>query len=162
MANYSNVADALDGVIKQVIKDTKQLEQTSFKSSVLIRPFNLDLEIDADGLQELSAKIEQAKDATLREAAIDLRGKLDASIVAFNLVKTGRLKNSLAININASTLEISYNVPYAALMQYGGYIIPYGNPDAEPVYISPRPWIDVVLATYDFASLFNKNLNELL
>ena len=38
-------------------------------------------------------------------------------------------------------VSATYNSPYANLVHYGGYVTPYGNPDAAAVYVPGRPWI---------------------
>jgi hypothetical protein len=44
-----------------------------------------------------------------------------------------------------TTFEIIYNTPYAAIIHYGGYVQPYGNPNAATVYIPGRPWIEAAI-----------------
>ena len=46
---------------------------------------------------------------------------------------------------SGSEIIVSYSEPYAALIHYGGYILPYGNPNADKVYIPPRPWVESTL-----------------
>lgn len=63
-----------------------------------------------------------------------------------DIVDTGRLYESQQINEKflktKTTFEIVYNTPYAALVHYGGYVQPYGNPNAATVSIPGRPWIE--------------------
>ena len=58
-----------------------------------------------------------------------------------DIVDSGELKNSLNITWNGMRAIIRYDVPYAMLVHEGGYIQPYGNPNAERVYLPGRPWI---------------------
>lgn len=58
---------------------------------------------------------------------------------------TGKLLSSSEVSVNGSQITINYDVPYAALIYYGGYILPYGNKEGTRVYIPPRPWIGAVL-----------------
>lgn len=58
---------------------------------------------------------------------------------------TGNLLSSGNVLINGSDISIRYDVPYASLIYYGGYIVPYGSRNVEKVYIPPRPWIRAVL-----------------
>lgn len=64
------------------------------------------------------------------------------------LVETGELYRSLAIRpqINDRGVQVlgEYNSPYAAFTHYGGWIQPWGNPNAASKYITPRPWISAV------------------
>lgn len=58
-----------------------------------------------------------------------------------NIVDTGALKKSLRLNIGMGNINIAYREPYSRMVHYGGYIVPYGNPNATKVYMPPRPWI---------------------
>lgn len=62
-----------------------------------------------------------------------------------DIYDSGELMNSLQIDITDKGISIRYDVPYASLVYYGGYIVPYGNEAADKVYIPPRPWIEAVL-----------------
>jgi phage gpG-like protein len=62
-----------------------------------------------------------------------------------DIIDSGRLLASQEVNYASSGITINYNVPYAALVHYGGYILPYGNKNARPVYIPPRPWVTDVI-----------------
>ena len=63
-----------------------------------------------------------------------------------DIIDSGDLSRSLEISRTANGLVISYDVPYANLIHYGGYIVPYGNTNAQRVYIPPRPWVATVLS----------------
>ena len=62
-----------------------------------------------------------------------------------DIVDTGELKNALNISWNGLKLIVAYDTPYAMLVHEGGYIRPYGNPNATPVYLPGRPWVRSVL-----------------
>ena len=62
-----------------------------------------------------------------------------------DIIDSGQLLNSGTVNTGTNGISINYDVPYAALIHYGGYIVPYGNTDATRVYIPPRPWVTTVL-----------------
>ena len=77
-----------------------------------------------------------------------------------DIVDTGDLKKSCKILTGKSGkvvfYEITYALPYAAITYHGGYILPYGNPFAQRVYLPPRPWIDAKLVGgYSGISVFN-------
>lgn len=67
-----------------------------------------------------------------------------------DIIDTGALRNSGNISVTGSSgnfsLEINYDVPYAALVHYGGYIVPWGNSRAKRIYLPPRPWVTTVLS----------------
>lgn len=62
-----------------------------------------------------------------------------------DIIDSGNLLKSQNISYSGSSINISYDVPYASLIHYGGYIIPYGNSGLRPVYVPPRPWVFNVL-----------------
>jgi phage gpG-like protein len=66
-----------------------------------------------------------------------------------DIVDTGKLRGSLTIkekNLKTkTTLSIQYKAPYAALVHYGGAVVPYGNVNASTVLIPARPWIEATL-----------------
>lgn len=53
----------------------------------------------------------------------------------------GRLASSGNVTVEGSSLVVTYGAPYANLVHNGGYILPYGNPNARPVYLPGRPWV---------------------
>lgn len=70
-----------------------------------------------------------------------------------NIVDTGALRDSLALSVTKTEygglVNIAYREPYALITHYGGYIQPYGNPNAKPVYLPPRPWVQLALVQND-------------
>lgn len=107
--------------------------------------------------RQISDRFEKAT----RELAATLDGILRDAITANvwrtidgldDIVDSGALLESQAvISSKASRISISYDVPYAALVHYGGYIMPYGNMDSRKVYLPARPWV---------AEVLNGNYNE--
>ena len=79
-----------------------------------------------------------------------------------NIIDTGQLKDSLAVTATASGITIKYAAPYAAIVHYGGYVVPYGNPSLSKIYIPGRPWVDSVLRgggpvpAFDFESVYRE------
>lgn len=64
-----------------------------------------------------------------------------------DIISSGELLDSGNVELTGSSgISIEYDVPYAALVHYGGYIVPYGNSRANRVYLPPRPWVADVLA----------------
>jgi len=61
-----------------------------------------------------------------------------------NIVDTGALRDSVSIGITGDRINVSYGEEYAAIVYYGGYIHPYGNPRVQ-IYMPGRPWIAAVL-----------------
>lgn len=85
------------------------------------------------------------ENAIARAIAEQLPQYLDRSIEDLGVVDTGELKRSLSIGITPSGVEIRYGAPYAAIQHEGGYIQPYGNPNAQKAFIPGRPWVDQAL-----------------
>lgn len=61
------------------------------------------------------------------------------------IIDSGELLRSSRVERSGDVIRLLNDVPYAALIHYGGYVQPYGNPNARPVYIPGRPWIEGVL-----------------
>lgn len=62
-----------------------------------------------------------------------------------DIVDTGALQKSYRINIKGNSIDFAYREPWSRLVHWGGYIQPYGNPNATKVYVPGRPWITSVL-----------------
>lgn len=160
--SFSGIASKIEQIAEKRIKEISTgLEEASFTASANISNPTFNMRLDFSGIEGFEANLNALVSQVLREIAADLKGKLDASIVAFGLVKTGKLKNSLVIDVTSQGITIDYKAPYAALINYGGYVIPYGNPKAKPVYIAPKPWFDAVLQIYDFETIILSKLSSL-
>lgn len=62
-----------------------------------------------------------------------------------DIYDTGELARSVSVKATGEGIDVFYSAPYANLVHNGGYIQPYGNPNARPVYMPPRPWVSSVL-----------------
>jgi hypothetical protein len=83
------------------------------------------------------------------------------SLIDNDLEVTGKLRGSISIIVRDGGLIIQYDSPYAWLLHEGGYILPYGNPKAAPVYIAPRPWISEAMEKINFYGLLEARLLEI-
>lgn len=152
----SSPKDSINKLINEIERRAKVVKEAgTFQVKADIAYPNFDFELDTDAVKDIQRDLEASIGSFCSYMSTDLKVKLDASIEAYGVVDTGALKNSLIIETTQNSVDISYNVPYAALQQYGGYILPYGNRDAQPVYITPRPWLDAVLDVYDFDAAFD-------
>jgi len=87
-----------------------------------------------------------------------------------DIVHTGKLRDSQSFKTSflktKANLAISYKVPYAAFVYYGGVMQPYGNKNAPSVIIPGRPWIEAILngthgqEKFDFVGIFNDAWND--
>ena len=152
----SSPKDSINKLINEIERRARIVKEAgTFQVKADIAYPNFDLNVDTDAVKDLQRDLEASVGSFCSYMSTDLKVKLDASIEAYGVVDTGALKNSLIIETTQNSVDISYNVPYAALQQYGGYVLPYGNRNAQPVYITPRPWLDAVLDVYDFDAAFD-------
>lgn len=87
-----------------------------------------------------------------------------------DIVDTGRLKKSREFASKYSktktVLSIKYGVPYAGLVHYGGFILPYGDRRRNTVSLPARPWIEATLngthgiPKFDMVTPFDKGFKE--
>jgi phage gpG-like protein len=73
-----------------------------------------------------------------------------------NIVDTGTLRSSLRLRADDGEVNIAYREPYSLITHYGGYIQPYGNPYAKPVYLPARPWVTYTLENYNIGTVYRK------
>lgn len=103
---------------------------------------------------DLVRSIERAITVGTENVGLQLEKKLDESMQSSgwgwtegtrDIVDTGKLMNSVKIDVSARGISVNYDEPYAAIVHYGGYIQPYGDSTRRPVYIPGRPWISSLL-----------------
>ena len=108
-------------------------------------------------MPKLAAEIAKALDAALKASWSWTSGSRD-------IYDTGALARSGKVVANSNGIEVTYSAPYANIVHNGGYIQPYGNPNARPVYMPPRPWVSSVLygegpyPQFDFDGFMKANL----
>lgn len=84
-----------------------------------------------------------------------------------DIVDTGALRDSLKLTVTNNSIVIDYNEDHAAIVYYGGYIHPYGNPNVR-IYMPGRPWVDSVLTgngpveKFPFQATFKKYFDVLV
>lgn len=108
---------------------------------------------DVDSFDGIKNKVSKDVDQATAKIAGPLEAALNSSMAASwgwssgtrDIIDTGELKNSLSIAVIDGNVEISYDAPYASLIHYGGYIMPYGNSSGARVYIPGRPWVAATL-----------------
>ena len=116
--------------------------------------YAVSLDYDTDDLKEDVAPIIKEYTDLMPKAAVALKQRLDMALMApvwawndgvRSIYDTGVLMASGSVTWNGKSLVINYTAPYADLVHNGGYIQPYGNKSARPVYLPGRPWISAVL-----------------
>lgn len=123
----------------------------------------------------LQPKVQQAMEVGLENVRLDIArllplamqsGSWGFSNGSRDIIDTGALMRSMQVTISGSSIDITYGEPYAALVHYGGYIQPYGDKSATPVYLPARPWVDAVLngggpvESIDYYNIYKKALNQ--
>lgn len=107
---------------------------------------------------KLAQEVKDALDAALKSSVWTWKNGVR------DIYDTGELASSGEVSVGAGGLIVSYDAPYANLVHNGGYIYPYGNEKARPVYLPGRPWVSSVLygggpvPQFDFEGFFKSNL----
>ena len=83
-----------------------------------------------------------------------------------DIVDTGALKDSLKLLLDSDgDIHILYNQDYAAIVHYGGYFHPFGNPNVKSYYPG-RPWVDSILfgggpvPQFDIEASYERNFQK--
>ena len=152
----------IDDLINKLGARKKNIEDFTFRGRLI--PPSAQITLDVKGVgKALDAFKDAFKDPKLvRAIAVKLEQALTKAIQEnrwpsasggnVDIVDTGALLASQQVQIEGSNIKISYGVDYAGIVFYGGYIQPYGNPNARPVYLPPRPWTDVLQTEFDYES----------
>lgn len=127
--------------------------------------------VDEEGIEEAyEAKVKQVMGKLAQEVEKALTAALRAPVWnwrsgARDIYDTGELARSVNIAISGTGISVSYSAPHASIVHNGGYIFPYGNKSARPIYLPPRPWIQSVLygggpvPKFDLEGFMAENLN---
>jgi len=100
---------------------------------------------------DLESMLDRAFAGVSRDLKKALDDAMDSPVWRWNggkvrdIVDTGELKASGTVKIDNSGVSVVYSSPYAGIVHNGGYIRPYGNPNARPVYYPKRPWVAATL-----------------
>lgn len=105
-------------------------------------------------LNTLKASIKKVHKKAMLSVANDLENALNNAMSSpvwqwtndiRDIVDTGALMDSLKLILDSDgDIHILYNEDYAAIVHYGGYFNPYGNPNVK-LYYPGRPWVDSIL-----------------
>lgn len=138
-----------NGVPFKIVVDTKEVQQLIEKIS------NLNIS------DKLLVKLEEVVDKALKEAISTAQWEgYDGTTV--DIVDTGALRSSQKVQVQGNSLVISYDVPYANLVHFGGYVVPYGNSFAERVFIPARPWTSIITdGTLDLERIMAEEIRKL-
>jgi hypothetical protein len=142
----------------------------SYRTSVdLSIDLDIKIKMPSDGASIITDKIDEATNLALNIISSEIGGYLNDAISSSiwggsdpDIVDSGKLRNSLTVTRSGSSIIISYDEPYAKLIHYGGYIVPYGNESAARKYIEGKPWVESIIfgngpiAGYDYQEAYNR------
>lgn len=165
------MADTFNSQIKGLERKLEKIERSE---PITVRGFIISPEIvlDYDMMpsfpeSDIKERYMNAINKVADKLSLELDNAISSSVWSWSggtrdIVDTGALKASKDVRVVDDDIKISYGEPYAALMHYGGYIRPYGNQNAQKVYIPGRPWIGALLKgngpipRFDFDSVFSE------
>ena len=81
-----------------------------------------------------------------------------------DIFDTGKLAASGKVTAQGTGVSVSYSAPYASIVHDGGYIFPYGNKKARPIYLPGRPWVASTIygggpvPQFNFMASLNKHM----
>lgn len=171
----TKVTDNLGGLFKAQTGTLGQLK-VPIIGLYLPVPISLDAipkDIDPVDEQRLLAKAKEAIDRAMPKLAGEVEKALTAALKASvwswttgarDIYDTGELARSVDVLAKKDGISVSYSAPYAAIVHDGGYIHPYGNKNARPVYLPGRPWVSSVLygggpvPQFDFDGFLSKEI----
>jgi len=133
----------------KIVVDTDEVQQLISK----IRSLNIS--------EKLLSKLVGVVDEALTDAINTARWEAyDGTTV--DIVDTGALRDSQKVQVQGNSLVITYDVPYANLVHFGGYVIPYGNNFADRVFIPARPWTSIITdGTLDLNGIMAEEIRKL-
>lgn len=165
MTTVNSLSAGMDEIkrrLQDVESSVKRLNAQDSSTVKLSGGISLDTSDIPDTLSEVQAYINRLNDLPIEDLLPELNAAINRTLVANGLVKTGTLRNSFTARKEGEQLIFEYDVPYAGILHDGGYIIPYGNPNAEPVYIAPRPWLIQALENFDFQPVIERIVARVL
>ena len=151
----------------------KELLSIELEFKSLERP---DLSLLEDFNENFSKAIKEAHSKALLLLAEDLELALAAAMEDNvwdwdygdgDIYDTGALQKSGRVIVSGDSLQVVYDEEYAAIVHYGGYISPYGNPNVS-IYMPGRPWVQSVILgggpvpQFDMAGTYSKYATPLV
>jgi len=171
----TKVNDNLGGLFKAQTGTLGQLKVPMIGLYLPV-PISLDVvprDIDPVDEKKLLAKASEAIAKAMPKLAQEVEKALTAALKASvwgwptglrDIYDTGELARSVEVTAQKNGINVSYSAPYAGIVHDGGYIHPYGNMSARPVYLPGRPWVSSVLygggpvPQFDFEDFLRKEV----
>ncbi|MGA0100596.1 MAG: hypothetical protein ACO3HF_01000 [Burkholderiaceae bacterium] len=128
-----------------------------------------------NGMNRIETSLSQALDSAMQSSSWGwprqtLRKNGSTAGTSRDIIDTGALMRSKKLKVDfkqtKASLNIRYTAPYAAIVHYGGYIIPYGRPGRAAVNIPGRPWITATfegtngVPKFDADTILNNAIKE--
>ncbi|WGL30498.1 capsid assembly protein [Synechococcus phage S-CRES2] len=176
----------LDSVAKRLITPKKESKFVGYLTPAIWVPpilfvgptelgVSINSNVDFSALIEsvggdLRADIAKAMPSVAKDLSVALYAAMRSSAWSWpgggsrDIFDTGKLAASGKVIAQGSGVSVSYSAPYASIVHDGGYIFPYGNKKARPVYLPGRPWIASTIygggpvPQFDFMASLNKNM----
>lgn len=148
--------------IKRDAKDLEKFENTFALGVVPYIPvpyLTMDWEPDSDVLRAFENRLNQELDSEIQRV---LPQYLDSEIESVGAVDTGKLKSSASVRFANGQIIVDYDVDYALFVHEGGYVTPYGNPNASKVFIPGRPWVQAAFARLPMEEIIGKAVKRAL
>jgi len=157
---------------KDLFGSSKRRYKFTAKADISI---SLRMNIKGLNIEDVNKRLASAINRASARVTRDLKDALDKAMLSSawptisgraDIYDTGELLQSGKVLVSGNGITIVYDAPYAALVHYGGYIVPYGNASAEKVYLPPRPWVEAVLngggpvPKFDFVGLYKEEIER--
>lgn len=153
--DFDKVVRDFDAQVLKILEQKPQKAKLGFLGGGLLMP-PIGYDIKAEPLEVDSGFVDSFARALNEEVIKELPALLNAAMVEYDLIDTGRLRDSLQIINTGTSFDIRYSAPYAGLVHEGGYILPYGNQNAEKVFVPGRPWINMALKRVDYEAIASR------
>lgn len=160
---------------KTTVKGVGRKRQVRYSASKQISGFDVDIKLTGITAADLLTDLDEATAAATQIVAQRLGEALDQAMSLAvwgwnggvrDIVDTGALRDSRQITVTGNRIDITYNLPYAGLVHYGGYILPYGNSNASKVYVPGRPWLESVvlgggpIPEFDYETIYAEAIEQ--
>ena len=182
----SKTTITLDSVARRLITPRKETKFLGYLTPAIyvppilfVGPTGLDASINSNvDFKELLESVDDDLRASITKAMPSVARDLSAALYAAmrssawfwpsggsrDIFDTGELAASGKVTAQGTGVSVSYSAPYASIVHDGGYIFPYGNKKARPIYLPGRPWVASTIygggpvPQFDFMASLNKNM----
>lgn len=150
--DYLKSKESEDIIVYKISMLIEDVDYSDVKRFVEAFPDKAQIAHEA-ALQIVGRDLEKALKEAIGAAVWDWKGETR------DIVDTGALRRTMKVIVEGSEMRCYSDREYAALVHYGGYFHPYGNPRIR-LYYPARPWIEAVVLgggpvdRFDFAASY--------